>query len=174
MSRKKPTVRAIGCFAFITQITAERGFEILFVLQKEPRGNRYALPGGGPKRNESFYQAVHREVLEETQLTITTPKKPIAHLKRIDRFAKMVIFEATDFDGEARSFEGCKEIIHCKWMTIGEIVKKRKLFKSHHFFSVFEILGARLSEQAPRINGTVKKKPAKKKRQRVLKALDQK
>jgi len=175
LSKRKPAPpkvkRDIGCFAFIYKITSEKSYEILFVLQKETDQNLYALPGGGPKKRESARKAATREVREETQLEVVLAKKPIARLKRIDRFAKMIVFDTISFENEAQA-DG-DEIVECRWMTLAEIIANRELFKRHHFFATIEILEAKLSAQPKKINRTVKKKTPTNKAHYLAKALDQ-
>ncbi|MBO4696088.1 MAG: 8-oxo-dGTP diphosphatase [Lachnospiraceae bacterium] len=66
----------------------------------------YTLPGGHVEKNESFIDAVIREMQEETGLTIENPKLIGIKQFPIDGGRYIVLlFEATEFTGEVVSSE---------------------------------------------------------------------
>ena len=66
----------------------------------------YTLPGGHVDKNESFIDAVIREMQEETGLTIENPKLVGIKQFPIDGGRYIVLlFEATEFTGEVVSSE---------------------------------------------------------------------
>ena len=66
----------------------------------------YTLPGGHVEKNESFIDAVIREMQEETGLTIEKPKLVGIKQFPIDGGRYIVLlFEATEFTGEVVSSE---------------------------------------------------------------------
>ena len=71
------------------------------------RWSGYACPGGHIEAGESLHDAVVREVLEETGLTIQNPKLVGIKNWPLDEGGRYLVFcyKATEFTGEIRSTE---------------------------------------------------------------------
>jgi len=65
-TRKNPSRPFVGVGAVVF-----KGLKILLVKRgRAPKEGEWSLPGGGQKLGETVIQALHREILEETGLTI--------------------------------------------------------------------------------------------------------
>ena len=84
----------------------EDGDKILLQDRVKTDGHGYALPGGHVEKDESFLDAVKREMKEETGLEIRNPR--LVGLKQfpIDNGRYLVVlFKATEWSGELTSSE---------------------------------------------------------------------
>lgn len=84
----------------------EDGDKILLQDRVKTDWHGYALPGGHVEKNESFLDAVKREMKEETGLEIRNPR--LVGLKQfpIDNGRYLVVlFKATEWSGEPTSSE---------------------------------------------------------------------
>ena len=84
----------------------EEGDKILLQDRVKTDWHGYALPGGHVEKDESFLDAVKREMKEETGLEIRTPR--LVGLKQfpIDNGRYLVVlFKATEWSGEPTSSE---------------------------------------------------------------------
>ncbi len=81
-----------------------RGDEILLQNRRKEDWKGYTFPGGHVEKNESFVDALKREMKEETGLTIHHPK--LAGVKQFDdkegRYV-VLLFKCCDFEGELMS-----------------------------------------------------------------------
>ena len=71
------------------------------------RWSGYAFPGGHIEKGESLHDAVVREILEETGLTITHPKLVGVKNWHTDEGVRYIVFcyKATEFSGQIHSTE---------------------------------------------------------------------
>ena len=84
----------------------EEGDKILLQDRVKTDWHGYALPGGHVEKDESFLDAVKREMKEETGLEIRNPR--LVGLKQfpIDKGRYLVVlFKATEWSGEPTSSE---------------------------------------------------------------------
>ena len=116
---------------------------LLLVQRKNPpsRG-KWAIPGGRIKLGETIYEAVAREIWEETGIRIE-PSKPVHTFDAIERDATgrirfhyvIIDIEATYVSGELCAGD---DAVAAKWVDVNEIGKfnlnaaTRKLLKDRY------------------------------------------
>ena len=104
MSRAQETILTNICL--IEDLENER----VVMQYRSPERNHwsgYAFPGGHIEKGESLHDAVVREILEETGLTIRHPKLVGVKNWHTDEGIRYIVFcyKATEFTGQLRSSE---------------------------------------------------------------------
>ena len=104
MSRAQETILTNICL--IEDLENER----VVMQYRSPERNHwsgYAFPGGHIEKGESLHDAVVREILEETGLTIHHPKLVGVKNWHTDEGIRYIVFcyKATEFTGQLRSSE---------------------------------------------------------------------
>lgn len=127
MSRNYPTQPIIGVGAIIW-----KGDQVLLVRQdKYPEygANFWTLPGGGQEVGESVEQALQREVMEETGLTIEIgPLVLVVDVIRHDDEQRVQRhFTVLDFrcDWVAGEPEAADDVVEARWVPIDELNQYR-------------------------------------------------
>lgn len=70
MSNKKPNIK-VAVDSIVFGYSKNEGVSVLLIQRKyEPYKNQWAIPGGFVLENESLEEAVHRELNEETGITV--------------------------------------------------------------------------------------------------------
>ena len=104
MSRSQETILTNICL--IEDLENER----VVMQYRSPESNHwsgYAFPGGHIEKDESLHDAVVREILEETGLTIHHPKLVGVKNWHTDEGVRYIVFcyKATEFSGQIHSTE---------------------------------------------------------------------
>ena len=105
----------LGVKAFLTD-----GERLLLVRHTYVPG--WHLPGGGVERHETVWQAVEKEVREETHLRLETPAELFGIYKneRHSRFDHIAFFVCRGWR-EAGAFEPNAEIAECRWFAFDDL-----------------------------------------------------
>ncbi len=115
------TLLTVGCGAIIEDFSGR------ILLQKRTDFDIWGIPGGIMELGETFEEAVKREVLEETNLSITNIKlfgiysgeNGFAQYANGDKvYSIQIIFHVKDFKGTLRSNEESKKLC---FLSKGEI-----------------------------------------------------
>lgn len=80
----------------------------------------YGLPGGKVEPNESVYDALCRELEEETSLKVVHATCLYSAFGNVERDRHVFVFEVTEASGVARQVEPNHPL---KWMTLEELAK---------------------------------------------------
>ena len=105
----------LGVKAFLTD-----GERVLLVRHTYVPG--WHLPGGGVERRETVWDAVEKEVREETNLRLTAPPVFFGFYKnaRTSRFDHVALFVARDWR-EVGTFQPNREIAECRWFLAADL-----------------------------------------------------
>ena len=98
--------------------------DILLVKNRFSR-QKWALPGGGAKHNESYEQAAEREVLEEIGLKIHNLRylgKANSHESYAKFSVRVFVAHASDYDIKCNF-----EIMEARWLNIDHLPKEYTL-----------------------------------------------
>lgn len=121
-SIRKPTV-GVGVVVFRA---GQTGLEVLLIKRgKPPRQGEWSMPGGKQEWGETLHQAAHREVLEETGVTITDLKlvDVVDGLFResggsVTNHLTLVDYRAVWVSGEARAGDDATE---ARWVPVSDL-----------------------------------------------------
>lgn len=94
----------------------------IFLTQRSanvPMANKWEFPGGKLEQGESAEQALHRELLEETGIIVTSAFKLIeTSYKQSELNVNLVFFLVKEWDGEPWGKEGQP----CRWVDQQKLV----------------------------------------------------
>jgi 8-oxo-dGTP pyrophosphatase MutT (NUDIX family) len=126
ISIERDAARALGVRASVSAVITDRRGRLL--LQQRSDGGQWGLPGGSIEIGESVVEAVVREVLEETGLTVT-PRRVVGIYSdpslQIVRYPNGMVwhyvnvcFECAVRDGELTT---CDETLALDWFGAGRL-----------------------------------------------------
>jgi 8-oxo-dGTP diphosphatase len=116
---------------FATRLILEEDGKILFLLQTEANGGRFALPGGNVENQEFAREALCREAFEEIGVKLTPDRLQLVHVlhrRKPERKENFVVFyfKAMKYKGEPESQERKKfqDIEWFDWEKLPENLSK--------------------------------------------------
>lgn len=115
----------IVVFAILLQ-----GDTILLVKNRDDKEiERWTLPGGKVEEGETLFDALHREVFEETAIQVTQPKVAYVHeafFSNVKAHVRATIFQAQIKEGHSLELpiqDPAKRIIVKQWVPTADLSK---------------------------------------------------
>jgi 8-oxo-dGTP pyrophosphatase MutT (NUDIX family) len=126
ISIERSAARALGVRASVSAVISDRRGRLL--LQQRSDGGQWGLPGGSIEIGESVVEAVVREVLEETGLTVT-PRRVVGIYSdpslQIVRYPNGMVWHYVNvcFECAVRGGEltTCDETLALEWFVPGRL-----------------------------------------------------